>query len=589
MPLNTLRLNHQKSSHPNDRIVFIKPLPRPPSDQASYDLADTFLHAIAAQCLPIMKNHYLSVTTLEEYEPNPEFIGRNFNNGEIIQLVLRSKSGAWVPFNMVQMVMMHELAHNSHMNHGRDFWKTRNLYAEEMKGLWSRGYTGEGFWGSGRTLTDMDAVMGNNVLSSEELQGLPICGGTYRSRRKKRKAPTQDRPQLTWKEKQERRIEKKFGRNGVALGEDEDKRLHLEINRKGPIGGKPRVAQSKRGRELRAAAALARFETDKKEVADLQRRGRNDSSDNGIDHSGGDGDDYGDVDVDADQEDATDVNGQKLLDSHGHGMVRVRDDEGTNDINLQHEIQEMGLLDRYFKRFQNHINPQRSNREADGDARTESTPKSDTDVGGGASASHSDPATGAQITILDGHERGNSPGHGNELILEHDQSSIQLESSTPKTSAWSRRPLTPAWPDSDKTSSFDEEPATQNQNDSPATGLTPVPVLKLRPESESKTSRTAPSSSTESTTEQTIRPVITSARSQSPSLLWSPVINCPICSLENHRLNVICTACSHVLDLQKDPRCWSCQSEACRTSDSSYLNPGDAGVCGICGMRRNNV
>jgi hypothetical protein len=35
-----------------------------------------------------MKKHYLSVTTLEEYEPNPEFIGRNFNNGEVTQLVL---------------------------------------------------------------------------------------------------------------------------------------------------------------------------------------------------------------------------------------------------------------------------------------------------------------------------------------------------------------------------------------------------------------------------------------------------------------------------------------------------------------------
>src|SRR4051794_8085910 len=92
MPLNTLRLNHQASTHPNERIVFIKPLPRPPSDQASFDLADTFLRAIAAQCLPIMKKHYLSVTTLEEYEPNPEFIGRNFNNGEVIQLVLKSPS-----------------------------------------------------------------------------------------------------------------------------------------------------------------------------------------------------------------------------------------------------------------------------------------------------------------------------------------------------------------------------------------------------------------------------------------------------------------------------------------------------------------
>lgn len=62
-----------------------------------------------------MKKHHLAVTTLAEHEPNQEFIGRNFNNGEIIELVLRTRSGGWVSFQMVQMVMMHELAHNVHM------------------------------------------------------------------------------------------------------------------------------------------------------------------------------------------------------------------------------------------------------------------------------------------------------------------------------------------------------------------------------------------------------------------------------------------------------------------------------------------
>lgn len=56
-----------------------------------------------------MKEHTLSVMSLEEYEPNREFVGRNFNAGEVIQLVLKSPStGRWLPFNYVQMVMMHE-------------------------------------------------------------------------------------------------------------------------------------------------------------------------------------------------------------------------------------------------------------------------------------------------------------------------------------------------------------------------------------------------------------------------------------------------------------------------------------------------
>ena len=346
MPLNTLRLNHQKSSHPNDRVVFIKPLQRAATDQASYDIADTFLRAIAAQCLPIMKSHYLSVTTLEEHEPNREFIGRNFNNGEIIQLVLRTKGGGWVPFQMVQMVMMHELAHNTHMNHGKDFWKARNLYSGEMRGLWSKGYTGEGFWGSGRTLADMGAAMGNTIVSSEEIQDLPTCGGTFRSRRRKRKRGA-DGQELTWKEKRDKRIEKKFGKNGVSLGEDEDKRLGLELSGKGPIGVKPRVAQSKRGRELRAAAALARFDTNKKEVDDLKKE-------DGMEEESTDDDEY--EAADADEEDAHDLDGKRITDENGNSMIRVCGDEDTSDIYVKQEQEELGSLEQYFSKAKPHIN-----------------------------------------------------------------------------------------------------------------------------------------------------------------------------------------------------------------------------------------
>jgi hypothetical protein len=66
----------------------------------------TYLAQLALD--PIMKQNHLSVRVLEEYEPNREFVGRNFNAGEVIQLVLKSQSGRWLPFNYVQMVMMHE-------------------------------------------------------------------------------------------------------------------------------------------------------------------------------------------------------------------------------------------------------------------------------------------------------------------------------------------------------------------------------------------------------------------------------------------------------------------------------------------------
>jgi DNA-dependent metalloprotease WSS1 len=334
MPINSIRLNHQKSSHPNDRIIFIKPRPRPPAQQADFETADLFLRAIAAQCLPIMKKHWLSVTTLEEHEPNSQFLGQNFNHGECIQLVLRSKSGRWLPFEMVQMVMMHELAHNAEMNHSKRFWAKRNEFAGEMRELWAKGYTGEGFWGSGRALGEMDDAMGNNVVASGELKDLPLCGGAYRSRRRKRKVAGQ-KEEPTWKEKKERRIEKKFGKNGVSLGSDEDARMMYELG-KGPVGGNPRVAQSKRGRELRAAAALARFEKSEQEESVKEEETV--------------GDEY--EDEDGGLEDALDSNGQRLLDAKGQSMVKICGEEDADDVQVKQEMDELAGLGRYFRRLQ---------------------------------------------------------------------------------------------------------------------------------------------------------------------------------------------------------------------------------------------
>ncbi|KAL9621532.1 MAG: hypothetical protein Q9160_004062 [Pyrenula sp. 1 TL-2023] len=333
MPLNTLRLNAAPSSHPNSLVTFIKPLPNLPTT----DHASTYLYAISAIVLPIMKKFHLAITTLEEHEPNPEFVGRNFNNGEIVQLVLRRRGrgdadGGWLPFRQVQMVMMHELAHNVQMNHGKAFWVERNRFAAELKELWGRGYTGDGLWGSGRALEDAGIREGNAVsVGSSMGDGVEnLCGGTYRSRRRKRRrAPG---PDLTWKEKRDRRIEKKFGKNGMALGEDEDKRLMLEIGRKGPLGGKPRVANSKRGRELRAAAALKRFGNQQTEE-EMKKEDDEDAMD----------DEYEEDDTTGD-EIARDRNGQRLLDNMGFGLVKVCEEEDADDINVKREQKEMDDL-----------------------------------------------------------------------------------------------------------------------------------------------------------------------------------------------------------------------------------------------------
>ncbi|KAI1172440.1 WLM domain-containing protein [Nemania sp. FL0916] len=305
------RLNARKSQ-PNDHINFIKPLKG--SDEK---IAQDFIERIAAQCLPVMREHHIFVMSLEEYEPNREFVGRNFNAGEVIQLVLKSPStGRWLPFNYVQMVMMHELAHCKQMNHSKAFWAVRNQYADRMRGLWSSKYTGEGLWGRGTLLTSGE-FEANTILETDLLPE-HLCGGTYRSRGRKRKS----RKQLSYQEQKERRILKKFGANGIALGEDEEIKTELEGGKKPK--GKPRVAGSKRGRELRAAAALARFDKQKK-VEEVKEEADND------DESGSGSDATSDYDESK----------PSIVDKEGRRLIKVCEDEDPADGDAQNEMREL--------------------------------------------------------------------------------------------------------------------------------------------------------------------------------------------------------------------------------------------------------
>ncbi|EQL00215.1 WLM domain containing protein [Ophiocordyceps sinensis CO18] len=322
MPLGVQRLNARKSQ-PNPNIVFIKPLPGP-----TETVAQGFLERIAAQCVPIMRKHRLYVMSLEEYEPNREFVGRNFNAGEVVQLVLKSPhTGHWLPFEYVQMVMMHELAHCKQMNHSRAFWAVRNDYAAEMHRLWIQGYTGEGIWGRGANLGtgewERDTVKADDVLPEH------LCGGTFRTRGKKRKR----KPVLTYQERKEGRIRKRFGESGVALGADEETKVKLEKGK--GTKAKPRVANSDRGRQLRAAAALARFDQPKAEAAASV------VEDDGDGDTASDSEDGDENAQDVDSKDAVDVDGRPLVDSKGRGMVRVCEDEDTNDGDARGELDEL--------------------------------------------------------------------------------------------------------------------------------------------------------------------------------------------------------------------------------------------------------
>lgn len=289
-----------------------------------------------------MKANHLAITSLEEYEPNREFVGRNFNAGEVVQLVLRAPhSGHWLGFRSVQMVMIHELAHCAQMNHSAAFWKVRNAFAEELRGLWGKSYTGDGFWGRGETLLSGQYDW-RGVVEEEDVLPRSLCGGTFRSgrRRKRKRDGEEKKASLTYAERQRRRIARKFGTDGVKLGDDDDTRVRLEDGKRPK--GKPRVAGSARGRELRAAAALARFGNQKAEESEDMEK-HEDDGDGGSESESDD--DNGGV---AGEGGAVDLDGRRLLDGRGHGMVKVCDGEDPDDGHVKREMEELQHIDDIF-------------------------------------------------------------------------------------------------------------------------------------------------------------------------------------------------------------------------------------------------
>ncbi|KAJ8111352.1 hypothetical protein OPT61_g6034 [Boeremia exigua] len=317
MPLGFERIN-ERAQRPNALINFIRCLPGPSSTTA-----EQILNRVAAICYPFMKANMILVQALEEFPYNTEFVGRNFNAGEVIQLVLRDRNGRWLPQRMIEMVMVHELAHCKQMNHSKAFWKIRDAYAVDLRALWAQGYTGEGMWGRGRGLET-----GNIQTSQVDAGDVPdhLCGGTYGRRSKKRRRGGKEKETLSYAERKQRRILKKFGTGGQALGADDDTKVKLEGGV--PKKGKPRVAGSARGRELRAAAALARFEPVKKESEETSVK-KEEASDS-------------ETEDEVDPADAAvDVDGSRMVDDKGRALIKICEDEDDRDGNARREFDEI--------------------------------------------------------------------------------------------------------------------------------------------------------------------------------------------------------------------------------------------------------
>ena len=501
MPIGIQRINAPRPQ-PSSQVIFIRPLPGPTSAYAQ-----DFLERIAAICHPIMKANHLSIMTLEEHEPNPEFIGRNFNAGEIIQLVLKAPySGHWLSFRSVQMVMMHELAHCVQMNHSGAFWKVNNRFKGELRELWAKDYTGDGLWGRGQTLLSGEYDTGRNV--ENEILPANLCGGSFRSSRRGKRKRGREKPKESYAERQQRRIKKRFGVNGVTLGDGDATRVKLENGMKPK--GKPRVAGSKRGRELRAAAALARFDQVKKESPKDETLFSNSETESDEDN--------------ADGVEAFNLDGSRLRDGKGRGMVKVCEDADRDDVHVKQEIQELQYLNRAHPDTQI---GETSNVNSSGTQVTDNGAVSLSRLSRtqGAAFRHSEPS----------HPQAHDSGLRMEDISLYDKS---------------------------KDHSLSREKSAE------ARQVTNRSLDGLR-----KSSSSTPAS----------RPP--KAQNTTDHQLQASGMICPICSMVNEPTSLLCIACSHVLDTGKVTRYWRCQSDACK--DSQYINAADCGLCGVCRARNS--
>ena len=373
--------------------------------------------------------------------------------------------------------MMHELAHNKQMNHAKHFWAVRNEFAAEMKGLWDKGYSGEGLWGRG-------VLLEHGAFAREELEegeALPdhLCGGGFRSRGRKRKP----KPKITYRERRERRERKmntKYG-SGTALGGNEETRVKLEKGKR-PLSN-PKKANTARGRELRAAAALARFETKKEEEEELKPDDDDLVTDSEAEDGGEDN-----VFIKSEPDDAVDMNGKPLLDTQGRHMVKIckEEDKDDEDAKLElWELQNMGDVNAARRDF-----------------------------------------------------RPSLPSH------------TELEPA----------PAHPSKPPGRSEKEKKDKPSPDPRAQKPSKSL-----QTIRKETHSQP-QTKPQTDTRTETQQT------------------NTFTCPICSVSNEPAALTCSVCANVLHPDFAPNSWRCQSETCR--DSSYINAGDVGMCGVCGTRK---
>ena len=417
------------------------------------------------------------------------------------------------------------------MNHSKAFWALRNAYSAEMRKLWVKGYTGEGLWGRGNILCT--GQFEANTMRPDEPLPDKLCGGTYASRKRRKKI--QGPRKLTAEERKARKarqILKKFGPGGNTLGGDDLKKRKLENGK--ATAAKPRVAASNRGRELRAAAALTRFEQAQK---DDEKKPKPEEMLSGSDNN------TSETDSDGDDVILVDVNGNKLVDGNGRGLIKVCG-KGDDDKDSCQEVRELNRL-RLFGLQR--IVPSST---------SFSISESSTDRN----------ATSVKVTkCLEKTSVGSGKGTWTRNVTGENNFSGKDAQPSSTTSFASKRDRGHAKPNLALASKAADKKPAVTTNEKSLVGKTSVSAAGCTIGNETKIRDGANDLNHHGMKYET----------------------CSACSFMNKGLSATCAVCSHVLRPSLiSGGTWRCQSPSCARQASKFLNAADYGTCKVCGARR---
>lgn len=386
-----------------------------------------------------------------------------------------------------------------------------------LSALVAKGYTGEGFWSRGHTMSE-DLTAPRHLSEAEMPDNL--CGGTYRSAKKPEKR------KLTYAERKERRKVKLFGKGeGDKMGANEALRASLEKGKsKKAISVKPRVAQSQRGRDLRMEAALRREKASQAESSTSAAKKEESGSDSG------------DTEYETEEEEGTvDVGG-------GNRMVRVASEGEDGDE---------------WAEFKDELNDMCSATALSGSKSTSST----------AGSSSQKPAVGAKAKPSISQRNGKRKMEADDSETEKSDSEDDIVIVTSRKRTAFNEGVARRVDASDNDDTTPPPPPRKVAKTGLQKNRSPPGVVS--PKAEESENDALPPALPKGPTASTVPRAPVAPETRTDARLPSPgLTSCAVCTMENMPDLALCAVCGNVLNTIRTPS-WKCPTPACLSTGYS--------------------